>query len=190
MKVGVPSEVKDHEYRVGMIPAVVHSLVEAGHQVLVQTRAGNGSTIPDDEYVAAGGRIVNTPAEVWNGAELVVKVKEPQPSEYSNLRKDLILFTYLHLAADEAVDDLTKTTEALRDYLLNRTTILGETYEQRYNQLFRGGLRIHTTLKPGMQAAAERARDLQQAPAVIRGVSQASTRGQEQMTSYYRKLMM
>jgi len=98
MIIGVPCEVKDQETRVGLVPSGVSALVEAGHRVLVQTRAGIGSTIPDDEYIAAGGRIVNTPAEVWNGADLVVKVKEPQQSEYGCLRKDLILFTYLHLA--------------------------------------------------------------------------------------------
>jgi alanine dehydrogenase len=98
MIIGVPREVKDQETRVGLVPSGVSALIEAGHQVLVQTRAGIGSTIPDDEYIAAGGRIVNTPAEVWNGADLVVKVKEPQPSEYGNLRQGLILFTYLHLA--------------------------------------------------------------------------------------------
>lgn len=98
MIIGVPREVKDHETRVGLVPSGVSALVEAGHQVLVQTRAGAGSTIPDDEYASAGAQIVNTAAEVWSRSGLVVKVKEPQPSEYGYLRKDLILFTYLHLA--------------------------------------------------------------------------------------------
>jgi len=98
MIIGVPREVKDHETRVGLVPSGVSELVEVGHQVLVQARAGAGSTIHDDEYVAAGARIVNTPAEVWSRADLVVKVKEPQESEYSHLRQGLILFTYLHLA--------------------------------------------------------------------------------------------
>jgi len=98
MIIGVPREVKDHETRVGLVPSGVSALVEAGHQVLVQARAGAGSTLHDDEYVAAGARIVNTPAEVWSQADLVVKVKEPQESEYPHLRQDLILFSYLHLA--------------------------------------------------------------------------------------------
>jgi len=98
MIIGVPREVKDQETRVGLVPSGVSELAEAGHQVLVQTRAGAGSTIPDDEYVAAGARIINTPAGVWSKADLIVKVKEPQPSEHGYLRPGLILFTYLHLA--------------------------------------------------------------------------------------------
>ena len=98
MIIGVPREVKDHETRVGLVPSGASALVEAGHKVLVETGAGAGSTIADDEYVAAGAEIVSTAAEVWGRADLVVKVKEPQPSEYEYLRKGLILFTYLHLA--------------------------------------------------------------------------------------------
>jgi alanine dehydrogenase len=99
MIIGVPREVKDHETRVGLVPHGVTALVEAGHQVLVQTRAGSGSTISDEEYIEAGARIVPTAAGAWNGADLVVKVKEPQPSEYGYFRGGLTLFTYLHLAA-------------------------------------------------------------------------------------------
>ncbi len=98
MIIGVPREVKDHETRVGLVPSGALALVEAGHKVLVESGAGAGSTIADDEYVAAGAEIVPTPDEVWGKADLVVKVKEPQPSEYGYLRKGLILFTYLHLA--------------------------------------------------------------------------------------------
>ena len=98
MIIGVPREVKDHETRVGLVPSGASALVEAGHKVLVETGAGAGSTIGDGEYVAAGAEIVSTAAEVWGRADLVVKVKEPQPSEYEYLRKGLILFTYLHLA--------------------------------------------------------------------------------------------
>ncbi len=98
MIIGVPREVKDHETRVGLVPSGASALVEAGHKVLVETGAGTGSTIADDEYVAAGAEIVPTAADVWGRADLVVKVKEPQPSEYQYLRKGLILFTYLHLA--------------------------------------------------------------------------------------------
>jgi alanine dehydrogenase len=98
MIIGVPREVKDHETRVGLVPSGVTALVEAGHDVLVQARAGIGSSILDEEYREAGARIVETPQEVWSRADLVVKVKEPQPSEYAHLRPGLILFTYLHLA--------------------------------------------------------------------------------------------
>jgi alanine dehydrogenase len=98
MIIGVPKEVKDHEARVGLVPSGVIALREAGHQVLVETAAGDGSAITDHEYKQAGAVIEQTAAEVWRKADLVVKVKEPQPSEYDLLRPDLILFTYLHLA--------------------------------------------------------------------------------------------
>ena len=98
MVIGVPKEVKDHETRVGLVPSGVIGLREAGHEVLVETNAGEGSAITDHEYMQAGAGIVLKTAEVWRKADLIVKVKEPQPSEYGFLRPDLILFTYLHLA--------------------------------------------------------------------------------------------
>lgn len=98
MIIGVPKEVKDHESRVGLVPSAVTALREAGHQVLVQSNAGVGSSIPDKEYAAAGAQILGSAGEVWNRADLVVKVKEPQPSEYPYFRPGVILFTYLHLA--------------------------------------------------------------------------------------------
>src|SRR5437667_4621052 len=98
MIVGVPREVKDHETRVGLVPSGALALVEAGHEVLVETRAGQASSLPDSQYLEAGAKIVSTASEVWSAADLVVKVKEPQPSEYRYLRDGLILFTYLHLA--------------------------------------------------------------------------------------------
>src|SRR5579862_2311077 len=98
MIIGVPKEVKDHETRVGLVPSGVTALREAGHEVLVQSTAGEGSSITDGEYLKAGGAIIATPEEVWRRADLVVKVKEPQASEYGLLRQGLILFTYLHLA--------------------------------------------------------------------------------------------
>jgi alanine dehydrogenase len=98
MIIGVPKEVKDHEARVGLVPSGVIALREAGHEVLVETMAGEGSAITDHEYVHAGAGIAQKAAEVWRKADLIVKVKEPQPSEYEFLRTDLILFTYLHLA--------------------------------------------------------------------------------------------
>ena len=104
MNIGVPKEIKNREYRVGMTPAGVRSLVQRGHKVLVEHGAGEGSGIRDAEYVAQGGLIVPTAADAW-AAEMVVKVKEPLLDEYGFLRNDLILYTYLHLAADA---DLTR----------------------------------------------------------------------------------
>src|SRR5580700_751878 len=98
MMIGVPKEVKDHETRVGLVPSGANALREAGHEVLVETHAGEGSTLSDDEYVQAGATIVPSASEVWSRADLVVKVKEPQHGEYGFLRPGLILFTYLHLA--------------------------------------------------------------------------------------------
>ena len=98
MIVGVPKEVKDHEARVGLLPSGAKALREAGHGVLIQAGAGVQSSLPDQEYREAGAEIVATAAEVWGRSDMVVKVKEPQSSEFSFLRPDLILFTYLHLA--------------------------------------------------------------------------------------------
>lgn len=98
MIIGVPKEIKDHETRVGLVPSGVTALREAGHEVLVETRAGEGSSLTDREYMQAGAAILESAAEVWQRAELVIKVKEPQPSECAYFRPGLILFTYLHLA--------------------------------------------------------------------------------------------
>jgi alanine dehydrogenase len=98
MIIGVPKEVKDHETRVALVPSGVVTLRENGHEVLVETNAGNGSALTDRDYLQAGATIVEKAADVWNRADLIVKVKEPQTSEFPYLRKDLILFTYLHLA--------------------------------------------------------------------------------------------
>ena len=98
MVIGVPKEIKDHETRVGLVPSAATALREAGHEVLVQTHAGEASTLSDDEYTHAGATIVPFASDVWSRADLIVKVKEPQPSEYVFFRPDLILFTYLHLA--------------------------------------------------------------------------------------------
>ena len=105
MKVGIPSEVKNREYRVALTPAGVHQLVSSGHDVLVQSGAGDGSAISDEEYLAAGASVVGAAADVWSRADLVCKVKEPVASEYGYLRDDLVLFTYLHLAADRPATD-------------------------------------------------------------------------------------
>ncbi|MEV4472962.1 alanine dehydrogenase [Nonomuraea sp. NPDC049504] len=99
MKVGVPREVKNSEYRVALTPAGVHELVRHGHQVFVERDAGAGSAVPDEQYAAAGAVLVPEPDELWGEADLVMKVKEPEPEEYHRLRKGQVLFTYLHLAA-------------------------------------------------------------------------------------------
>ncbi|MFD4660590.1 alanine dehydrogenase [Kitasatospora sp. NPDC058444] len=105
MKVGIPREVKNHEYRVAITPAGVHELVRNGHEVYIEDNAGVGSSIPNEEYVAAGATILPTADEVWATADLLLKVKEPIASEYHRLRKGQTLFTYLHLAADRAGTD-------------------------------------------------------------------------------------
>jgi len=104
MKIGVPREVKTHEYRVGMRPAAVQPLIHAGHEVWVQQGAGLGSGYSDDDYAKVGAKIVPFAGDVWS-AEMVIKVKEPLPQEYQYFRPGLVLFTYLHLAAEK---DLTE----------------------------------------------------------------------------------
>ena len=102
MRIGVPKEIKVHEYRVGLTPAGVHELVLAGHEVCVQSHAGVGIGMDDDAYRAAGAQVLATAKAIFEVAELVVKVKEPQARECRMLRKGQVLFTYLHLAADRA----------------------------------------------------------------------------------------
>ena len=101
MLIGVPKEIKTHEYRVGLVPGSVREFVHHGHAVIVETKAGAGIGFDDAAYQKAGARIVGTAAEVFAAAELVVKVKEPQPQEIALLRPGQVLFTYLHLAADK-----------------------------------------------------------------------------------------
>ena len=110
VKVGVPREVKNHEYRVAITPAGVNELVRSGHEVYIQSGAGAGSSIPDPDYAVAGARVVATAQEVWQAADLVLKVKEPVPQEYHLLREGQVLFTYLHLAASR------ECTEALLEH--------------------------------------------------------------------------
>jgi len=102
MRVGVPKEIKSHEYRVGLVPGSVRELVHHGHEVVVETGAGGGIGFDDAVYRAAGASIAATAADVFASAEMIVKVKEPQPAEYGLLRDGQLLFTYLHLAADAA----------------------------------------------------------------------------------------
>src|SRR6201985_1905252 len=105
MKIGVPREVKNHEYRVAITPAGVRELTGQGHEVFVEKDAGAGSELGDDAYVAAGATIIPDPDEVWRVADLVLKVKEPIAEEYHRMRPGQVLFTYLHLAADKACTD-------------------------------------------------------------------------------------
>jgi alanine dehydrogenase len=105
MRIGVPKEVKNHEYRVAITPSGVHELVTSGHEVYVQQSAGAGSSIPDDDFTGAGARILPTADEVWQTGDLILKVKEPVAEEYHRMRKDQVLFTYLHLAASKECTD-------------------------------------------------------------------------------------
>ncbi|MFI6996131.1 alanine dehydrogenase [Nocardia sp. NPDC050175] len=105
MKIGVPREVKNHEYRVAITPAGVHELVSRGHEVYIESGAGRGSAFEDEAYTVAGARVLNTADEVWGTAELVLKVKEPVAEEYSRMREGQVLFTYLHLAASKECTD-------------------------------------------------------------------------------------
>lgn len=100
MNIGLPKEIKDNEYRVGLTPAGVNALVNAGHTVYVQHTAGEGSGIPDEEYVKAGGQILETADEIWQAGDMIVKVKEPIAPEYPRMRENQLLFTYLHLAPE------------------------------------------------------------------------------------------
>ena len=109
MKIGVPRETKNNEYRVAMTPAGAHELVRHGHEVFVERNAGAGSSILDEDYIGAGAKILDTADDVWATGELILKVKEPIEPEYARMRKGQTLFTYLHLAASRAC------TEALLD---------------------------------------------------------------------------
>jgi alanine dehydrogenase len=115
MRIGIPREIKNHEYRVAITPSGVRELANHGHQVYVERDAGVGSSLPDEAYTAAGATIVPTADEVWGVGEMVLKVKEPVAEEYHRMRKDQVLFTYLHLAADKACTDalLTAGTTAI-----------------------------------------------------------------------------
>lgn len=105
MRISVPTEIKNNEYRVALTPAGVHDLAVAGHEVFVQRGAGLGSSMSDAEYVDAGATLLDDAAEVWARAELLLKVKEPIAAEYGYFRDDLVLFTYLHLAADRPLTE-------------------------------------------------------------------------------------
>src|SRR6516165_3673584 len=105
MRVGIPTETKNNEFRVAITPAGVAELTRRGHEVLIQAGAGEGSTIPDTEFKAAGAELTSTAEQVWAEADLLLKVKEPIPAEFGLLRRGQVLFTYLHLAASRACTD-------------------------------------------------------------------------------------
>ncbi len=113
MLIGVPKEIKNHEYRIGMTPAGVRELVGHGHQVMIQKDGGTAIGLTDEMYQAAGAEIVETPEEIFARAEMIVKVKEPQPNECRMLRKDQLLFTYLHLAPDPQQTELLVESKAV-----------------------------------------------------------------------------
>jgi alanine dehydrogenase len=105
VKVGIPREIKNHEYRVAITPAGVNEFVRHGHEVVVEAGAGQGSSITDDEYRLAGAEILSTADAVWESAEMILKVKEPIAEEYDRMRPGQVLFTYLHLAASKQCTD-------------------------------------------------------------------------------------
>ena len=106
MKIGLPKEIKNHEYRVGMIPNHVKALVQRGHQVLVERGAGLGSGFMDSLYEAAGAQMINLASEVWTAADMIVKVKEPVAAEYDLIQEGQLIYTYLHLAADPTLTEV------------------------------------------------------------------------------------
>lgn len=112
MKIGVVTEIKAFEYRVGMTPSNVREYVNAGHEVFVQAGAGEGSGLPDEEYISAGGTMVYSAKEVWENCEMIVKVKEPLEEEYPLIREGQILYAYLHLAADKPLTDILLSRKA------------------------------------------------------------------------------
>ncbi|EME22660.1 alanine dehydrogenase [Rhodococcus triatomae] len=105
MRIGIPREIKNHEYRVAITPAGVHELAERGHEVLIESEAGAGSSFTDDDFKAAGAQILSSADAVWESADLLLKVKEPIAEEYPRLRENQVLFTYLHLAASKECTD-------------------------------------------------------------------------------------
>ena len=130
MTIGLPKEIKAQEYRVAMLPSGAYQLLKRGHQVIVERGAGIGAGYPDAEYEIAGATLVDSHAEVFARADLIVKVKEPLPDEYPLLRRGQIIFTYLHLAANKALTDALQKSGA--------TCIAYETIE--VNRLIKAGL--------------------------------------------------
>jgi alanine dehydrogenase len=118
MLIGIPKEVKKEEYRVGIVPAGVKTLIDAGHRVLIQKKAGEGSGISDEDYIRAGAEMRESNKDIWDEAEMIMKVKEPQPQEYGFMHEDQIIFTFFHLAPER------KLTKALLE-----RRVIGVAYE-------------------------------------------------------------
>ena len=134
MRIGVPKEIKNHEYRVGLTPASVAELVAAGHELFVETKAGSGIDCPDNGYRKAGATILPTAAEVFGAADMIVKVKEPQAQEIALLEPRHILFTYLHLApAPELTRSLCESGATCVAY----ETVEGQNWRSRARQVSR-----------------------------------------------------
>ena len=147
MIIGVPKEIKDQEYRVALLPSAAYQLGRRGHQVLVEQGAGDGAGYPDDGYREAGAAIVRRHAEAFLRAELVVKVKEPQPAEVRLLRPGQILFTYLHLAADKTPDrgagEVRRVTgHRLRNHRGEPPSAVAGTHERNRRAHVRAGRRL------------------------------------------------
>ncbi len=123
MIIGIPTEIKTHEYRVSMTPAGVEELTHNGHEVLVERDAGAGSGLTNEEYIAAGAKIVGTPKEVFDQAEMIIKVKEPQAAEWAMMREGQVMFTYFHFAASR---DLTEGCLATKSVCIAYETITDE----------------------------------------------------------------
>jgi len=126
VNIGCPTEIKNHEYRVGLTPASVHAYVDSGHTVYIQKGAGQGSDIADEEYIQAGATIISKAADVWEQSDMIVKVKEPLPAEYPLMRPEQLIYTYFHFAASE------KLTRACMD---SRITALAYETVQEDNRL-------------------------------------------------------
>lgn len=169
MKIGLPKEIKDNEYRVGLTPAGVQALKDAGHELFVQKSAGEGSGFPDDQYVSAGAKMIESADEVWQTGDMIVKVKEPIAPEYPRMRENQLLFTYLHLAPEleltkqllerkvtgvayETITDKKKTLPLLTPMseVAGRMSVqVGATYLEKMN----GGKGILLGGVPGVPAA-------------------------------------
>ena len=157
MRIGVPKEIKPDENRVALTPAGAHALVSAGHEVLVEAGAGFGSGFEDRDYIGAGATILPTADEVWSAADMIMKVKEPLPSEYPKMKRGLLLFTYLHLAAEpeltralieNGVDAVAYETVELPSRALPLLTPMSE---------IAGGCRFRSALTPSRSATAAEA---------------------------------
>lgn len=165
MRIGVPTEIKSCEYRVGLVPAGAEELTRRGHEVLVQSGAGLGSSIPDAAYKAAGARLIDSPDTVYAEADLIVKVKEPQPEEYPRIRPAQLLFTYFHFAASQEL------TEAM---LRSRATCIA--YETMENDAGHLPLLVPMSEVAGRMAVHEGAKYLEK-PMEGRGILLAGVPG-------------